>query len=168
MHRGQIGTQVLNRLLQEKLNRSGDRVTRGETTYSVGDKVMQVQNNYERAVFNGDIGLVAAVVEGEGIAVDFDGRVVHYALRDLDEITHAYCISIHKSQGCEFSTVVIPLMTQHYVMLQRNLIYTALTRARRLCVLVGMPKALGIGVRNNEAQLRYSWLARRLKGCAAV
>jgi exodeoxyribonuclease V alpha subunit len=163
MHRGQLGTRALNQLLQETLNHSPKKVSRGAITYGVGDKVMQIQNNYERGVFNGDIGYITSLVEDEGIAVDFDDHPVRYSLRDLDEITHAYCISIHKSQGCEFPTVVIPLMTQHYVMLQRNLIYTALTRARRLCVLVGMPKALGIGVRNNDAQLRYSWLAQRLR-----
>ncbi|MBD3314836.1 MAG: ATP-dependent RecD-like DNA helicase [Chitinivibrionales bacterium] len=163
MHRGQIGTQILNQLLQQKLNDSTRKITRGDVRYCVGDKVMQIRNNYERGVFNGDIGFITALVEDEGIAVGYDEHVVRYGLSDLDEITHAYCISIHKSQGCEFSTVVIPVMTQHYVMLQRNLIYTALTRARKRCVLIGMPKALGIAVRNNEAQHRYSWLAERLQ-----
>jgi exodeoxyribonuclease V alpha subunit len=164
MHRGIIGTQNINRVLQEKLNHEKKGVTRGETTFCVGDKVMQVQNNYDLGVFNGDIGYVTGMNDDHELTVAFNGELVRYALRDLDELVHAYCISIHKSQGCEFRAVVIPLVTQHFIMLQRNLVYTALTRAKELCVLVGSQKALGIAVRNNEALARYTRLGERLKG----
>ncbi len=164
MHRGLLGTQSLNRLLQEKLNNSIHGITRGETTFCSGDKVMQIRNNYENGVFNGDIGYISSLVEAVGLVVDFGDKTVSYQIKDLDEIEHAYCISIHKSQGCEFNTVIIPLVTQHYVMLQRNLIYTALTRARNFCIFVGMQRALFIGVTNNQALHRYSRLAERLAG----
>jgi exodeoxyribonuclease V alpha subunit len=123
---------------------------------------MQTQNNYELGVFNGDIGFVAEITEEQELAVDFAGARVRYSPRELDELLHAYCISIHKSQGSEFRTVVIPLVTQHYVMLQRNLVYTALTRARELCVFAGSPKALWIAVQNNDTVHRYSRLTERI------
>lgn len=163
MHRGTLGTQSLNRLLQSTLNKSVQKVIRGETTFCSGDKVMQIRNNYDNGVFNGDIGYITAAVDGTGVVVDFGSKTVTYQLKNLDELEHAYCISIHKSQGCEFNTVIIPVMTQHYVMLQRNLIYTALTRARNLCIFVGMQRALYIGVQNDQALQRYSRLAQRLQ-----
>jgi len=163
MHRGTLGTQSLNRLLQSTLNKSEQKVMRGETTFCSGDKVMQIRNNYDNGVFNGDIGYITAVVDGTGIVVDFGSKTVTYQSKNLDELEHAYCISIHKSQGCEFNTVIIPVMTQHYVMLQRNLIYTALTRARNLCIFVGMQRALYISVQNDQALQRYSRLAQRLQ-----
>lgn len=130
--------------------------------FAVGDKVMQTRNNYDLDVFNGDIGRIRAIGPHSSMMVEFDSREVTYESRNLDELVHAYCISIHKSQGCEFKAVVIPLMTQHFVMLQRNLIYTALTRAREICVFVGMPNAIGMAVRNNNASARFSHLDRRL------
>jgi exodeoxyribonuclease V alpha subunit len=162
MHRGQVGTQILNQMLQQTLNRSTRRLVRGDRAFSPGDKVMQVQNNYDRGVFNGDIGYVIEVADDTGMSVAFDERAVHYEPRELDELVHAYCISIHKSQGCEFPVVIIPLVTQHFIMLQRNLIYTALTRARKLCVMVGTSRALGIAVRNDESHQRYSRLSERM------
>jgi exodeoxyribonuclease V alpha subunit len=124
---------------------------------------MQVKNDYDRGVFNGDIGYVRSVAEGgTGLIIDFDGQGVAYEQKDLDELVHAYCISIHKSQGSEFKAVVIVAMTQHYIMLQRNLLYTALTRARQLGVIVGSQRALTIAVRNNDTFHRYSRLRERI------
>lgn len=163
MHKGILGTQSINRLLQNRLNSSEHKLVRGETTFCMGDKVMQIRNNYDNGVFNGDIGHIIRIIDDIGLIVDFYDKTVNYQIKDLDELVHAYCISIHKSQGCEFNTVIIPIMTQHYIMLQRNLIYTALTRARNLCVLVGMPRALNIGVQNDQALQRYSRLAERLQ-----
>lgn len=163
MHKGICGTQSLNRLLQDTLNPSTRQVLRGETSFRCGDKVMQIRNNYDNGVFNGDIGFITSIGAETGLVVDFGDKTVTYQTKNLDELEHAYCISIHKSQGCEFNTVIIPLMTQHYVMLQRNLIYTALTRARNLCIFVGTQKALFIGIQHDQAQQRYSRLAERLK-----
>jgi exodeoxyribonuclease V alpha subunit len=163
MHRGPLGTQNINRILQERHSSGGTSVRRGEVEYTVGDRVMQLRNNYDRGVFNGDIGYVAEVTQEHDLVVDFVGVRATYTSRELEEITHAYCISIHKSQGCEFRVVVIPLSTQHFVMLKRNLVYTALTRARELCVFVGSPRALGIAVRTADGLERFSRLADRLR-----
>jgi exodeoxyribonuclease V alpha subunit len=162
IHNGVLGTRNLNALLKAALNPGKRFVRRGDTEFSAGDKVMQVKNDYDRGVFNGDIGFVADIVDESDLVVEFDGQRVRYEPRHLDELVHAYCISIHKSQGCEFPAVVIPLTTQHFVMLQRNLIYTAITRARKLCVLVGMPRALAIAVKNNATVERYSRLRERI------
>jgi exodeoxyribonuclease V alpha subunit len=162
MHRGPLGTQELNRILQQALNHSTKKIIRGETVFALGDKVMQIQNSYEKSVFNGDIGSIVDIIDDFGMAVDFDGRVVMYESRELDGLMHAYCITIHKSQGCEFKTVIIPLVTHHHVMLQRNLLYTALTRARELCIIVGMPRALQRAVHNDLSQHRNSRLAERI------
>ncbi len=163
MHKGVLGTQSINRQLQKKLNNSVYKLVSGEKNFCLGDKVMQIKNNYDNGVFNGDIGYIVKIVNDSGLTVDFYDKTVCYQLKDLDELEHAYCISIHKSQGCEFNTVIVPIMTQHYIMLQRNLIYTALTRARNLCIFIGMPRALYIGIKNNQAFQRYSRLAERLK-----
>jgi exodeoxyribonuclease V alpha subunit len=164
MHKGVLGTQHVNSLLQEALNPGRARLVRGERAFSPGDKVMQVRNNYDLGVFNGDIGYVTDIVDGSSLVVDFDGQRIAYNAAALDELVPAYCISIHKSQGCEFKAVVIILATQHYIMLQRNLAYTALTRARKLCVFIGAPRALSVAVQNDQALRRYSWLAQRLTG----
>ncbi|NLE01727.1 MAG: ATP-dependent RecD-like DNA helicase [Fibrobacter sp.] len=164
MHKGILGTQNLNTVLQKQLNVSGKGISRGQFTYFYGDKVMQIRNNYELGVFNGDIGKIIEIKDEHGLQVDFDGNRVDYDTRDLEELVPAYCISIHKSQGCEFKAVIIPLCTQHFIMLQRNLVYTALTRAKQLCIFVGSHKAMAIAVKNNQALLRYSQLAKRLKG----
>jgi exodeoxyribonuclease V alpha subunit len=162
IHRGELGTQAFNRALQARLNPTGPRITRGETVFAAGDKVMQLKNNYDKSVFNGDIGFITAIREESVLIVDFGEQRVEYGPHDTDELTHAYCISVHKSQGSEFQAVVLPLMTQHYIMLQRNLIYTAITRARKLCVIAGMQKALFQAVSNNSAQMRYSRLSARI------
>lgn len=162
MHKGVLGTQNLNESLQRTLNANSFKLTRGSSVFCINDKVMQIRNNYETGVFNGDIGTVREIIDDEGIVVDFDGHRVNYEVKDLDELTAAYCISIHKSQGCEFSAVIIPVTTQHFIMLQRNLLYTGITRAKKLCILIGSHKALSIAVKNDQAQKRYSRLAEKL------
>ena len=164
MHRGLLGTINLNQTLQGLLNPHGQTVTRGNRQFRVGDKVMQIRNNYDLEVFNGDLGRVAALDEEQRRAtVRVDDRMVPYELSDLDELVLGYACSIHKSQGSEYPVVVIPLHTQHYTMLQRNLLYTAITRGRRLVVLVGSRKAVGIAVRNHRVDERFTGLARRLR-----
>jgi len=165
MHRGLLGAASLNAELQALLNPAGDALSRGARVFRVRDRVMQVRNNYELDVFNGDIGRVEAIDDAERqVRVRFEDRVVAYEYADLDELVLAYAVSIHKSQGSEYPCVVVPLHTQHYVMLQRNLLYTALTRAKRLAVIVGTRRALGRAVRNAEAVRRYTHLAERLRG----
>jgi exodeoxyribonuclease V alpha subunit len=162
MHKGVLGTQNLTLILQQALNRSTEKISRGATDFILHDKVLQLRNNYDLGVFNGDIGIVTSADEDEGLSVAFGRTTVHYGLRDLDELQPAYCMSIHKSQGSEFRAVVIPLSTQHFVLLQRNLLYTAITRAREICVLVGSPRALSIAVGNSKSIERYSALTERL------
>ena len=161
MHKGPLGTRNLTERLQRELNHAEKKISRGTTTFFLGDKVLQLRNDYDLGVFNGDIGIVRTITD-DGLSVDFEGSLVQYELRDLDELTPAYCMSIHKSQGCEFKAAVIPLVTQHFILLQRNLLYTALTRAKELCVLVGTRAALAIAVKNDQAVQRYSSLAERL------
>jgi exodeoxyribonuclease V alpha subunit len=164
MHKGAVGTTHLNRKLQEALNPGEGGVARGEFFYRVGDKVMQIRNNYDKEVFNGDIGRITALsVEARGLTVVFDGRAVAYDFSDLDEIVHAYAVSVHKAQGSEYPAVIFPVLTQHYILLQRNLIYTAVTRARRLAVLVGTRRALAIGVKSAPTERRFTRLRERLR-----
>jgi exodeoxyribonuclease V alpha subunit len=166
MHRGELGTSSINQALQDRLNpASGNpELTRGERVYRRGDKVMQLRNDYDKSVFNGDIGVIAAVDAGEGlVSVEFDGRNVSYERAELDQLIHAYAVSIHKSQGSEYPAVVIPLATQHYMMLQRSLLYTAVTRGKKLVVLVGSKRAVAMAVRNADAKRRYTWLAERVR-----
>ena len=164
MHKGLIGTANLNTALQEALNPSQEILTRGGRTYKTGDKIMQIQNDYEREVFNGDIGRIKAIdLENQLVSVDFDGRTVQYDFSDLDELVLAYAASIHKSQGSEYPAVVMPFHTTHYIMLQRNLLYTGLTRAKKLTILVGTKKALAIAVRNDKTKKRFTGLSDRLK-----
>ena len=164
MHRGDVGCARLNELLQNALNPRGEEITRAGRTFRVGDKVMQQRNNYDQDVFNGDVGVVAALEhDTQQMVVDFgDGKEARYAFTDIDELVLAYAITVHKSQGSEYRVVVIPVVTQHYIMLQRNLLYTAVTRAREMVVLVGTQKAVGIAVRNETALGRYTRLAQRL------
>ena len=164
MHRGSLGAGNLNVELQALLNPKGSSLTRGSRTLREGDKVMQVRNNYELEVFNGDIGRVLSVdpVEQQLIA-RFDGREVTYETSDLDELVLAYACSIHKSQGSEYPCVVMPLHTQHYVMLQRNLLYTGLTRGRKLVLIIGSRKALAIAVKATGAARRFTGLEARLR-----
>jgi exodeoxyribonuclease V alpha subunit len=166
MNRGSLGARSLNVALQEVLNPPGPvQVQRFGWTFSPGDKVMQVTNDYERDVFNGDLGIISAVDAEEGtLTVSFDGRPVEYSFGELDELVLAYATTIHKSQGSEYPVVVIPMTTQHYTMLARNLVYTGVTRGKRLVILVGQRKALAIAVRNGGTRRRWSklseWLVR--------
>ena len=162
MYRGETGANNLNRVLQDKLNPRGQEMTRGGIRFRVGDKVMQVRNNYDRDVFNGDIGRVHGI-EDDILRVRFQDRVLEYEFSELDELVLAYAMSVHKSQGAEFRAVVMPLTTQHYMMLQRNLLYTAITRARELVVLVGTKQALGMAVRNNRVAERHTTLSQRIR-----
>jgi exodeoxyribonuclease V alpha subunit len=164
MHRGIIGASSLNTALQKELNTSGDELQRGGRVFKNGDKVMQIRNNYDKDVFNGDIGRIVSIDrEAQELTVNFDGRTVGYDFADLDEIVLAYAISVHKAQGSEYQAVVMPLLTQHYLLLQRNLLYTAITRGKKLVVIIGTKKALAIAIRNNKQQLRYTRLKERLQ-----
>ncbi len=162
MHRGELGAGNLNLLLQEALTAGAPGIVRGQRTLRVGDKVMQVRNDYDKEVWNGDSGVIEGVGD-ETLAVRFDDRLVEYTLDELDTLVLAYAATVHKSQGSEYPAVVIPVHTQHYVMLQRNLLYTAVTRGKRLCVLVGTRKALALAVRNADVAARASGLAARLR-----
>ena len=162
MYRGETGANNLNRVLQDELNPKGQEMTRGGIRFRVGDKVMQVRNNYDRDVFNGDIGRVLEIKD-DILGVRFQNRVIEYEFSELDELVLAYAMSVHKSQGAEFRAVVMPLTTQHYMMLQRNLLYTAITRARELVVLVGTKQALGMAVRNNRVAERHTTLSQRIR-----
>src|SRR3954471_13979282 len=167
MNRGPLGTENLNAVLRDLLNPEGPTVTRGGHSLRVGDKVMQVRNNYDLEVFNGDIGRVSAIDEVDQIVkVAVDGREVAYDFGSLDELVPAYACTIHKSQGSEYPCVVIPLHSTHYLMLQRNLLYTAITRAKRLVVLVGEERARRTAVPNRRVRARHTRLAERLAGPA--
>jgi exodeoxyribonuclease V alpha subunit len=164
MNRGVLGVENLNRALRDALNPGRPSVTRAGLTVSVGDKVMQIRNNYELEVYNGDIGRVVKIdPEEEMIESVFDGRTVRHGFGDLDELALAYACSIHKSQGSEYPAIVVPLHKQHFLMLQRNLVYTALTRAKSLAVLVGDPGALQMAVKNARTRKRHTRLAERLR-----
>jgi exodeoxyribonuclease V alpha subunit len=163
MHRGIVGAGNLNVELQRALNPGEAGLVRGNASFRVNDKVMQIKNNYDKEVFNGDIGKITRIdLEGQQVSISFDGRSVDYDFSELDEIVLAYAVSVHKSQGSEYPAVIMPILTQHYVLLQRNLIYTAVTRGRKLVVLVGTKKALAIGVKNDKTQKRYTYLRYRL------
>jgi len=168
MHRGELGAGRLNQLLQEALTAGAASVERGDRIYRVGDKVMQLRNDYEKDVFNGDLGRITAVdAEERTLTVAFEERPVVYESDEWDQIALAYAMTVHKSQGSEYPVVVIPLHTQHFVMLQRNLLYTAVTRGKRLVVLVGSRKALGLAVRRADTAFRCSRLGRRLADATA-
>jgi exodeoxyribonuclease V alpha subunit len=163
MHRGVLGTLNLNREMQNLLNPAGESLERGGSLLRIGDKVMQLRNNYEKAVFNGDLGRIAGIDRDEGkIKVDFYDKAVEYEADELDEISLAYATSIHKSQGSEYPAVVIPLHTSHYVMLHRSILYTAVTRGKKLVVLVGSKKALAMAIRNVRLERRNTGLREKL------
>ena len=166
MNRGGLGSHSLNAELQKALNPNGEpKVTRFGTTFSPGDKVIQTVNNYDKEVFNGDIGQIDTVDTVEGvIRVEYDGRIVEYEFGELDEVSLAYATSIHKSQGSEYPAVVIPLAMQHYTLLERNLIYTAVTRGKKLVTIIGQPKALAMAVKNRKSNKRLTNLAARIAG----
>ena len=165
MNRGGVGARSLNVELQKVLNPPGDvRVERFGWTYGLGDKVMQIENDYDKEVYNGDLGIVARIdMEAGDLVATFDGREVVYAFGELDELVLAYATTIHKAQGSEYPAVVIPVMTQHYAMLARNLLYTGVTRGKRLVVLVGQRKAIAMAVRNGGQRRRWSKLQEWLQ-----
>jgi exodeoxyribonuclease V alpha subunit len=163
MYRGVIGVTNLNMSLQKELNSGTDEIARAGKLFKVGDKVLQTRNNYDKDVYNGDIGRIRTIDrELQELKIDYDGKIVSYDFTDLDEIVLAYAISVHKSQGSEYPVVIIPVLTQHYLLLQRNLLYTGITRGKKLVILVGTKKALSIAVRNNKQQQRYTLLKERL------
>lgn len=165
MNKGIVGTINLNAELQKVLNPHEQDLVRGGRTFRVGDKVMQIHNDYQKDIFNGDIGWITRIdPEEQQVAVEYDTGMVSYDYGELDEIVPAYCVSIHKGQGSEYPAIVLPLLTQHYILLQRNLLYTALTRARKLAVLIGSKKAIAMAVRNDKVRQRYTRLRERLMG----
>jgi exodeoxyribonuclease V alpha subunit len=164
MNRGGLGTHALNAALQQALNgHAVDKMTRLGSSYSPGDKVIQLVNNYDKEVFNGDIGVIEAINhEQHQLTIRYEQTLKTYEAKELDEISLAYAISIHKSQGSEFSIVVIPCVTQHYMLLARNVLYTGITRGKRVVVLIGQRKAIQIAINNNKPAHRYTKLAERL------
>jgi exodeoxyribonuclease V alpha subunit len=169
MNRGGVGARSLNIELQAALNPAGERmVERFGWTFAPGDKVMQIENDYDKEVYNGDIGYIDHVDPDAGeLIASFDSRSVTYGFGELDMLVPAYATTIHKSQGSEYPAVVIPVMTQHYAMLQRNLLYTGVTRGKRLVVLVGQKKAVAIAVRNISGRRRWSKLGEWLQAVQA-
>jgi exodeoxyribonuclease V alpha subunit len=163
MNRGPLGTHNLNRELQNLLNPIGREIRAGDRTFREGDRVIQLRNNYDKGVFNGSIGRILGIDTAKArINVGFEETHAEYELAELDELALAYAISVHKSQGSQYPAVVMPIHSSHYVMLRRNLLYTAITRAERVCVLVGTRSALQQAVRNQDERLRFSRLASRL------
>lgn len=164
MQRGTVGAANLNMVLQKAINTSTRSISRGGYIYKEGDRVMQLRNNYEKDVYNGDLGFVVSVDDVERtLRADFDGRVVEYEASELDELTLAYATTIHKSQGSEYPIVVMPVLMSHYVMLQRNLVYTGITRAKRICVMIGQTKALGYAIQNMKVLERNTKLKERME-----
>lgn len=165
MQRGVVGAANLNTILQNALNNSTQSLSRSGYVFKKGDRVMQIRNNYDKDVFNGDIGVVASInQEDRTLAVDFDSHIVEYEISELDELTLAYATTIHKSQGSEYPIVVMPVMMNHYVMLQRNLIYTGITRSKKVCVLIGQVKALAYAVHHQTVTDRNTLLKERIHG----
>lgn len=165
MQRGVVGAANLNAILQDALNNSTQSLSRSGYVFKKGDRVMQIRNNYDKDVFNGDIGVVNSIdQEDRSLTVDFDSHIVAYEVSELDELTLAYATTIHKSQGSEYPIVVIPIMMNHYVMLQRNLVYTAITRSKKVCVLIGQVKALAYAVHHQTVTDRNTLLKERIHG----
>lgn len=164
MNRGTVGTHTLNHQLQELLN-PGDKekVMHAGTFYKVGDKVMQIRNNYDKKIFNGDIGTISTIdQEDKNLVVSFGNRPIEYDFDELSELVLAYAVTIHKSQGSEYAAAIIPIFTQHFTLLQRNLIYTAITRAKKLCILIGQPRAIAMAIKNNSGIKRVTFLQKFL------
>ncbi len=166
MSRGLVGTRNLNKVLQQLINPpSPDKleIKRGEIVFRVGDRIIQLTNDYQREVFNGDMGFITDIdTEEQEVIVQYTGRDVKYDYADLNEIALAWSVTIHKSQGSEYPVVIMPLYTQHYMMLSRNLVYTGLTRAKKLAIIVGSKKAIGMAVRSVNQKPRYTQLQQRL------
>ncbi|NDD64141.1 MAG: ATP-dependent RecD-like DNA helicase, partial [Acidobacteria bacterium] len=167
MNRGQVGANSLNRTLQQALNppvAGQPELVRGNRALRVGDKVIQRVNNYKLEVFNGDMGTIEAMdLEDQLVAIRFGDRLVAYDYADLMELAHGYCVTVHKSQGSEYQAVVLPLHTSHFLMLSRNLLYTALTRARKTVVIIGSTRAIAIAMNSTEAMIRYTGLTDALQ-----
>ena len=164
MQRSETGAANLNRVLQAALNKNTLHLKRGATEYRLYDKVMQVRNNYDKEVFNGDIGFVSAIdTEERTLKVTFDEREIEYEVLELDELVLAYATTIHKAQGSEYPIIIMPITFSHYVMLQRNLIYTGITRAKKVVVLVGSRKAIYWAVQNSDVKSRNTHLAERMR-----
>jgi exodeoxyribonuclease V alpha subunit len=167
MRRAELGTDRLNALIQQQMNPTGETLWRGNTPFRKNDRVMQIANNYDKEVFNGDIGIVAQIDErGRSLTICFDGRYVDYQADELDELTLAYATSIHKSQGSEYPAVIIVLHTQHFKLLRKNLLYTAITRAVELLIIVGREETVTTMVQNAKTGRRYCGLKLRLQGKA--
>jgi len=167
MQRGVIGASNLNQVIQNAVNPGEEGLRRGGFLFKVRDKVMQIRNNYDKEVFNGDIGVITSIdLEDRSLLIDYDGRSVEYDVTELDEVVLAYATTIHKSQGSEYPIVVMPVMMSHYVMLQRNLIYTGVTRAKKILVMIGTKKALSYAVHNVTVKKRNTLLKKRLQGRA--
>ncbi len=167
MHKGMVGVENLNLELQELLNPTGERIIFGGRSFRNNDKVMQIKNNYAKEVFNGDTGTIIEADDSSGVMrVSFGDKVVEYSRGDVDELVLAYAASVHKAQGSEYLAVVIPIVTQHYMLLQRNLLYTAISRGKQLVVLVGSRKAIAMAVNNDRVAKRYTNLDNRLRNLA--
>jgi len=163
-NRGICGVYNLNSRIQEAINPGSGGVLQGGRQFKTGDRIIQLKNNYEKEIFNGDIGIIKNInTELKEINIDFDGKCISYSFYELDEISHSYAISIHKSQGSEFRCVIIPLLTSHYMLLQRNLLYTAMTRARELAILIGSKKAIGMAISKNVVEKRFTGLKELLQ-----
>ena len=163
LQRGQTGTASLNLALQEALNPEGAGIRRSGYIFRANDKVMQIRNNYDKEVFNGDTGIIERVnLEDHTLIINFDGRHIEYDSTELDEVVLAYAATIHKAQGSEYPVVVMPLLMEHYIMLQRNLVYTGITRAKKVLVIVGTKKALAYSVNNLTVTKRNTMLKERL------
>jgi len=164
MHRGLAGAASLNTQLQKILNKNSVSIQRGNREFKVSDKVMQIRNNYDKHTYNGDIGRIESIdFADQKVMLNFDGRQVEYDFSGLDELVHAYAVSVHKSQGSEYPCVIIPVVTQHYILLQRNLLYTGVTRGKKLVVLVGTKKALAMAINTVKSSLRHTRLGYRLE-----
>ncbi len=172
MNRSGLGARALNVELQKRLNKQDDQagsVSKFGSSYAAGDKVIQIINNYDKEVFNGDIGTIYSIDKEEGILlIDFDGRQIRYEMHELDELALAYAVSIHKSQGSEYKAVVIPISTAHYLMLERNLLYTAITRGKKLVVIIGQKKALAMAIKNKRSLNRVTGLKHWLQEATQV
>jgi exodeoxyribonuclease V alpha subunit len=165
MRRNQLGSENLNPILQQALNPGGVAIRRFGREYREGDRVLQIRNNYDKDVYNGDIGQVDGVdLDAQEVIVNYDGRRVVYSAEELDELDLAYACSVHKSQGSEYPAVVLLMTTHHFKLLQRNLLYTAMTRGRKLVCLIGSKKAVNMAIRNNHVSFRRTALKERLKG----
>ena len=157
--KGIVSTRTLNELFQDTFNPVGPAIVAGEFTFRVNDKVMQLKNNYDKNVFNGDIGRIAEIYENDSsLLVQFENELISYEYSELDELQLAYAITIHKSQGSEYPVVIMPLVSQHFMMLQKNLIYTGLTRAKKLFILIGNDKALSIALKKDAIEKRNTSL----------